>query len=98
MATVLQRIQLRTHGVYSFPDGTEVVACERDHAGPSLYYLSDWNLYGADEVEAEQNAPAFRLLEADSSGLIFRFGMPTRWSLEDLIDTGRTAPIDPQQR
>ena len=83
-------LELRQHGVYKFPDGTQIVACPCASNRHALYYLSDWKLFGAGEVKADLNAPAFRIVEANSAGQIFRFGMPTRWYLNDLTDTGRT--------
>lgn len=82
---------LKDQGIYVFPDGTQVVACAGDARGAVLYYLRDWRLYGADEVRASRNAPAFRLLEADHAGRILMYGYPTRWRVEDLTDTGRVA-------
>ena len=88
--TMLQ-VGIREYGIYTFPDGTRVIARSREPVGTLLYYLSDWQLFGGREVEAERNAPAFRIVEADHAGQIFRFGMRTRWHLDDLSDTGQTA-------
>jgi hypothetical protein len=82
---------LKERGIYAFPDGTQVVACGADGRGSLLYYLKDWKLYGAPEVLAESNATAFRLLKTDHAGRILMFGYPTRWTVEDLVDTGRFA-------
>ncbi len=82
---------MREHGIYVFPDGTQVVACIGENSRTILYYWDDWKLYGAATVEAESNAPAFRLLEANQMGQITRFSAPTRWHLDDLADTGQTA-------
>jgi hypothetical protein len=82
---------LKEHGIYAFPDGTQVVACANDERGVLLYYLKDWKLYGALEVVAERNAAAFRLLETDTAGRILMYGCPTSWTVEDLFDTGRIA-------
>jgi hypothetical protein len=82
---------LKEHGIYAFPDGTQVVACGHETRGPLLYYLKDWKLYGGSEVVAERNAPAFRLLETDDAGRILMYGYPTRWTIEDLVDTGCVA-------
>lgn len=84
-------VELRDRGIYAFPDGTQVVACAHARDGSYLYYLRDWKLYGAGEVEAERNALAFRLLETDRGGQILMYGYPTRWSVVDLAYTGRTA-------
>jgi hypothetical protein len=82
---------LKEHGIYAFPDGTQVVACAGDSRGSLLYYLRDWKLYGGHEVVAERNATAFRLLETDHAGRILMYGYPTRWTVEDLVYTGRVA-------
>lgn len=82
---------LRERGIYAFPDGTQVVVCAADGYASLLYYLKDWKLYGALEVLAERNATAFRLLETDHAGRILMYGYPTRWTVEDLVDTGHIA-------
>ncbi|HEV2912781.1 MAG TPA: hypothetical protein VGX92_05635 [Pyrinomonadaceae bacterium] len=86
-----RKVPLKEQGIYAFPDGTQVVACAGDGRGLVLYYLRDWKLYGAKEVLAERNAAAFRLLEANPTGSILIYGYPTRWTVEDLVDTGRVA-------
>ncbi|HVF50225.1 MAG TPA: hypothetical protein VNA19_09080 [Pyrinomonadaceae bacterium] len=91
----MQGIGLREHGIYAFPDGTQVVACTDESGRTVLYYLTDWRLFGGDEVCSEQNAAAFRIFAASPSNLITRLGQPTRWTLRDLSDTGRTAPRQP---
>ena len=87
----MQVIHIRERGIYSFPDGTLVVAQPREPSGTLLFYLSDWEVFGGAEVQAERNATAFRIIEANADGQILRFGIPTRWQLDDLSDTGRTA-------
>lgn len=81
---------LRERGVYTLPDGTQVVVCAdgREHLG--LFYLTDWKLFGGEELRAARNAMAFRILEVTPDGHIRRFGHPTDWRLADLRDTGRT--------
>jgi hypothetical protein len=88
---VMREISLKERGIYAFPDGTQVVVCSDDRDGSVLYYLRDWKLYGAQEVAAEHNAPAFRLLEANPAGSILMYGYPTHWTIKDLVDTGRVA-------
>ncbi len=95
---LIQHTGLREHGVYSFPDGTQVVSRAREAGGSVLYYLADWELFGSFEVEAERNAPAFRIVEANSMGQIFRFGLPTQWYLDDLTDTGHTAKQNTREK
>lgn len=87
----MPRSFLKEHGIYAFPDGTQVVACASARSGSLLYYLRDWKLYGGHEVVADRNATAFRLLETDLAGRILMYGYPTRWTIEDLVDTGRVA-------
>ena len=87
----MQVIHIRERGIYSFPDGTLVVAQPREPSATLLFYLSDWEVFGGAEVQAERNATAFRIIEANADGQILRFGIPTRWQLDDLSDTGRTA-------
>lgn len=87
----MHRIELRERGIYALPDGTQVVACTDESGHTILYYLTDWRLFGGDEVCSEHNAAAFRIFVANPSNLITRLGQPTRWNLRDLSDTGRTA-------
>ncbi|HYY55929.1 MAG TPA: hypothetical protein VE842_01290 [Pyrinomonadaceae bacterium] len=87
----IHEVPLKEQGIYAFPDGTQVVACAVGEHGLVLYYLRDWKLYGAAEVLAERNAAAFRLLEANPAGSILMYGYPTRWTVKDLVDTGRVA-------
>ena len=91
LGTANAAASLKERGIYAFPDGTQVVACVGDGCGSLLYYLKDWKLYGAPEVLAERNATAFRLLATDGAGRILMYGYPTRWTVKDLIDTGRVA-------
>jgi hypothetical protein len=85
-----QAAALREHGIYVLPDGTQVVLCAGTTSQTVLYYLTDWKLFG-EEVTAERNAVPFRILAANDIGAIRKLGQPTRWHLDDLIDTGRTA-------
>ena len=70
---------LRELGVYKLPDGGEYVASSFYSGGCCLYTPSAWVLFAGAE------------LRVDSCGRLFRRGMPTRWNVHDLRDTGRTA-------
>ncbi|HYO62866.1 MAG TPA: hypothetical protein VER08_04340 [Pyrinomonadaceae bacterium] len=83
--------RLRECGVYALPDGTRVVACSGGGERPALFYLTDWKLFGGEELCGAPRSSAFRILEAGPDGLIRRLGRPTDWQLADLEDTGRTA-------
>lgn len=83
---------LRERGVYSLPDGTRVVAVCADGPGrPTLFYLTDWKLFGGEALREPASSSAFRLLEVSPDGHIRRLGRPTHWQLTDLHDTGHTA-------
>lgn len=85
-------VALRDRGIYALPDGTQVVVCTDSASGATiLYYLTDWRLFGGEEIRAERNASTFRILHTSPADLIYRLGQPTRWNLQDLLDTGRTA-------
>jgi hypothetical protein len=76
----VQIIELREGGVYRLPDQREFVACKAaDGAGYLLYNLQTWRRYGLAEYRSQVN------------GRILSRGYVTRWRLEDLADTGRTA-------
>jgi hypothetical protein len=87
----MQMVGLRERGIYALPNGTQVVACTDASGFTVLYYLTDWKLFGGDEVCSEHNAAAFRIFQTNSANLILRLGQPTTWNLHDLSDTGHTA-------
>ncbi|HEY0005124.1 MAG TPA: hypothetical protein VGB17_09980 [Pyrinomonadaceae bacterium] len=75
-----QVIELREGGIYRLPDQREFVVCRAaDDAGYLFYNLGTWRRYGLAEYRSQVN------------GRILSRGYVTRWRLEDLTDTGRTA-------
>ena len=70
---------LRELGVYTLPDGSEYVASRLYSEGCSLYTTPAWELFAGAE------------LQVDTRGRLLRRGLPTRWNVYDLRDTGRTA-------
>jgi hypothetical protein len=73
-----QQFFLRELGVYALPDGREFVAHAAGEAGYSLYTPRAWKTYGMAEYRVHPD------------GKILSKGIPTRWSAEDLKDTGRS--------
>ena len=76
--TSKEELFLRELGVYSFPDGREFVAHAAGAEGYSLYTLRAWKTFGMAEYRVH------------ADGRILSKGIPTKWSVEDLIDTGRS--------
>jgi hypothetical protein len=74
--------QLRERGVYALLDESEVVAVANIRGAYLLYDPQDWELYP--HVQA--------IYEVYASGSIHYRGKQTYWRIEDLSDTGRTAP------
>lgn len=70
---------LRELAVYSLPDGREFVAHATGKTGYSLYTPKAWKNYGMAEYRVHPD------------GKILSKGVPTRWRVEDLRDTGRSA-------
>ena len=76
------QIEIRDCGVYTLPDGCEVIA----HRGGDkrgffrLYDPLSWKFGGQS------------LYETDEAGVITAMGKPTPWCLGDLKDVGLTAP------
>ena len=70
--------RLRELGIYVLPDGREYVVSTLYSDGCSIYPVRSWESYGNAEYWA------------DKEGQILRRGEPTRWSVRDLEDTGRT--------
>jgi hypothetical protein len=76
----MQAIELRERGIYRLPDQREFVVCRSgDESGYLLYTPDAWQRYGMADYRAQVN------------GRILSRGFVTRWRLEDLRDTGRTA-------
>jgi hypothetical protein len=85
-AQVLQRqpshapsVRPRELGIYSLPGEGEFVSSTLYAGGCSLYPLRAWNHFGGAEYRIDQY------------GRLCRRGVPTRWRVNDLKDTGRTA-------
>jgi hypothetical protein len=71
--------RLRELGVYELPDGRQYVVSTLYSDGCALYHVRAWGSYGNAEFWA------------DKEGRLLRRGVPTRWSVRDLQDTGKTA-------
>ena len=69
---------LRELGIYELPDGREYVVSTLYSDGCSLYPVRAWGSYGNAEFWA------------DKEGRLLRRGIPTRWGVRDLRDTGKT--------
>ena len=69
---------LRELGVYELPDGGQYVMSALYSDVCSLYPVRAWGGYGGAEFRA------------DKEGQLLRRGVPTRWSVGDLRDTGKT--------
>ena len=70
---------LRELGIYRLPDGKEYVASTLYSDGCSIYPVRSWDTYGNAEYRAGRD------------GRLLRRGLPSRWSVGDLEDTGRSA-------
>jgi len=70
--------RLRELGVYALPDGREYVVSTLYADGCALYSKRSWDEFGGAEYWA------------DRYGRLISHGEPTRWRVEDLMDTGRT--------
>ena len=75
----MSRIILRERGIYALPDKREFVVrgCARD--GYTFFSHQAWEGSGSSE---------YRL---NIEGRLLSKGSPTRWRINDLTDTGRTA-------
>jgi hypothetical protein len=71
--------RLRELGVYVLPDGGEYVVSTLYSDGCGIYPVRAWGRFGSAEFWA------------DREGRLLRRGEPTRWSVRDLQDTGKTA-------
>lgn len=71
--------QLRERGIYSLPEGGELVAHTVSPGAYVLYTPVAWEYFG------------LHAYESDGRGNIHLHGRSTRWQLKDLIDTRRTA-------
>ena len=72
--------QLREGGIYTLPsEGGELVAHAVFAGGYALYKPTDWEFFGP------------YVYESDRAGNIRSEGQSTRWYIDDLTDTNRTA-------
>jgi hypothetical protein len=71
--------KLRECGIYTLPDGKEIVAHAVFRGGYVLYTPGAWELFG------------MHVYETNAAGQICTKGRRTSWHIEDLIDTSRTA-------
>ncbi|HWS52719.1 MAG TPA: hypothetical protein VN228_01220 [Pyrinomonadaceae bacterium] len=78
-ATTRPSRRLRELGVYELPDGRRFVASTIHRDGCALYPVRSWAIYGSAEYWAS------------TDGRILSRGVPTRWRVRDLKDTGETA-------
>jgi hypothetical protein len=70
---------LRERGVYTLPDGEEFVASVARGGGFALFNPQIWKRYGVPDYEV------------DPLGRVTQMGQSTRWRVDDLVDTGKTA-------
>jgi len=71
--------ELRERGIYTLPSGGEFVAHAVFRGGYVLYAPAAWEFFGP------------YVYESDGGGNIRVEGRSTRWHLDDLTDTNRTA-------
>jgi hypothetical protein len=71
--------QLRERGIYTLPSKAEFVAHAVFRGGYFLYTPADWEFFGP------------YAYESDRAGNISSAGQSTRWHIDDLADTNRTA-------
>ena len=80
MRELMPRIELREDGIYTLPDGRKFVVCS---SGDGPAYL----LYSLESFR-RQALPEYR---TQVNGRILSRGVVTRWRVEDLKDSKRTA-------
>lgn len=73
----MQKIELRELGLYALSDGRKFVVHANSMHGYSLYSLQAW----------ENNGAAEYIIAMD--GKLLSKGIPTRWGIGDLTDTGQ---------
>lgn len=71
--------KLKNLGVYALPDGKELIAEVEPGAGYRLYPAQLWNQYRSTEYMVTRE------------GRLLIKGQPSNLSLEQLVDTGRSA-------
>jgi hypothetical protein len=72
-------IKLRERGIYSLPNGREMVAVQGLQGEYFFYSIDEWEHDGAPMYESGDN------------GRLYSKGKLTAWDAADLRDTGRTA-------
>ena len=72
----LAKPRLRELGLYRLPDGREYVVSTLYSDGFSLYRRETWESFGNAEYWVNEE------------GRILRHGVPTKWTVQDLEDTG----------
>ena len=77
---MMQPLTLREFGVYKLPDGREFVVGRREGHGYSLFTPVAWRGNGRAEYYVQEE-----------DGRLLSKGTPTRWRVQDLIDTGANA-------
>jgi hypothetical protein len=77
--TAVKTTKLRELGVYELPDNGKFVVSTLYADGCSLYSVRSWGSYGTAEYWVDEN------------GRLLNRGLPTRWCVQDLRDTGETA-------
>lgn len=76
-------MKIKSDNVYALPDGREVVARYNEYDSYCLY----------DPRLGVAAAPVYWV---SSAGRILFWGQPTPWHVDDLQDTGRKSPRQPQ--
>ena len=71
-------MKLKTHGIYTLPDGREFVVRDGSYGG---YFLHD----------PRNGVAAAPVYLVDGSGQVLSWGRRTLWTFSDLQDTGRTS-------
>lgn len=76
---VIRRGGLRELGIYELPDGRRFVLSNLHVGGCGLYTVRAWETFGD------------ALYQVNREGQIFSRGVPTKWGVADLKDTGQSA-------
>lgn len=76
----MMKNELRECGIYQLPDNREFVVGLGHKGACILFNLQSWLNGGQADYLIHEN------------GKILSRGIPTKWSVDDLTDTGRTAP------
>ena len=73
------RVRPRELGIYELPDGRKFVVSTLHKEGCGLYPVRTWDAFGNAEYWLNRD------------GRVLSRGIPTRWNILDLKDTGETA-------